>query len=203
MNVGKDDLLGRLAKTRDFTASLHAALSGAESVFEPGCGFGWNLLSLAQMPCPPKYLVGVEVNEKKIIDPRSAPAKQAGVSFWRADALEYLRTLEANSYDGVLMVDFVEHFTPEQGREILEHAKLIARKRVVLWGPMGSHPQDFDEWGTDGALWETHRWTMLPPDLEERGYACVAWDNYHGERNARGQARDRGAMWGIFDKGVQ
>lgn len=40
-----------------------------------------------------------------------------------------------NSFDVILMIDFIEHLDKPRGIELIEECKIIARKKIVLWTP--------------------------------------------------------------------
>jgi hypothetical protein len=43
---------------------------------------------------------------------------------------------EDNSFDVVLMIDFIEHLTKDRGFEIIEEAKRVATDKVVIFTPL-------------------------------------------------------------------
>jgi len=56
-----------------------------------------------------------------------------------------------NSVDVVVMLDFIEHLDYNRGKEIIEQAKIIARKKIVLLTPLWW--QDNAENVNNPALW--------------------------------------------------
>jgi hypothetical protein len=192
--IDHSDLVARIQQSKDYTSIIQAAFASCRSVLEPGCQFGWNLSKLQGVP----VRVGVEVHQPYLTDSRAV--KHAQIQYVRADALQYLPQREDQSFDGIMLMDFVEHFNKPQGEYILDDAKRIASKRVLIWAPMGEHPQDYDEWNLGGEKWQTHRWTLMPGDLVKHGYSVIVWKDHHPPKNIKGQLRSRDAMWGVWTR---
>lgn len=58
---------------------------------------------------------------------------------------------EENSFDTVLMLDFIEHVEKERGFELIEQVKKIARKNIILLTPLWW--QDNSENVNNPSLW--------------------------------------------------
>ena len=104
------------------------------------------------------------------------------------DEMERIAVKEPKGFDGVMMIDFIEHLEEEDALRLIDLAEKIARKRIWLWLPEGVHPQDADEWGLGGDYWQTHRSTWYAKDLERLGFDVAVWDGHHkaqiGEKGA-------------------
>lgn len=76
-------------------------------------------------------------------DPRAIKTAESvrpgNVAFWVQDALTF--TSEANKYDAILMFAALEHFTPEQGRLLLDRIKTWLKPGGVFLGstPVFAH----------------------------------------------------------------
>lgn len=185
---------------RDYTTVIQASAVDCRSVLEPGAQFGWNL---QKIPANPKLgsirKVGVEVHRPYVDDVRCV---KAGIEWVVEDARAYLAKCADESFDLVLLMDFIEHFDRDDAIAIVQQAKRIAGKRILWWCPIGDHPQDYDEWNLGGAHWQTHRSTWTAEDMTALGFDTALWKNHHGPKNAKGQPHSRDAAFGLWVRGI-
>lgn len=157
-------------KNRNLNECIKLATAGCDSVVELGCGFG-NRLAMVDAPTR----VGVDAHEPFVIEARRRYPDMAD-DFLVREAGEYVRQFIANGFrwGAVLMVDFLEHLAAPAAIAIIEDCKKIAR-RIVLWIPLGNHPQTTDPEGMGGDHWQTHRSTWEAADLEAMGFNVKVW----------------------------
>ena len=69
--------------------------------------------------------------------------KTTTVDSWKKVKPDYLLNLEVdklpfveNSFDYILMIDFIEHLNKDRGRILLEDCKKIVRKKIILYTPL-------------------------------------------------------------------
>ncbi|HQU99058.1 MAG TPA: class I SAM-dependent methyltransferase [Nitrosomonas sp.] len=81
------------------------------------------------------------------------------------DALSLLTSISNESYDFVLAVDILEHFTKEDGVRFLKECLRIASKSVLI-----STPKDFIEQEVPANPFENHRSHWTEEDLNKCGF---------------------------------
>jgi hypothetical protein len=102
-----------------------------------------------------------------------------------ASATELERLFVPGAVDLVTLIDVIEHFTPEDAREVLRQAESVAARRVMLFTPRGAFPQEgFDAFGLGGEEYQRHRSSWEPEDLARLGYRVVVLTGYHTAGNA-------------------
>jgi 2-polyprenyl-3-methyl-5-hydroxy-6-metoxy-1,4-benzoquinol methylase len=96
-----------------------------------------------------------------------------------------LHEITDQSWDYILMLDFIEHLDKTAGLRLIQEAKLIARRGIVLLTPMESIWTDNHEHVDDPRLWshgntyDLHKSLWHPDDFE--GWQRIALpklDNY-------------------------
>lgn len=127
----------------------------------------------ATSPAPPERL-GIDAHAPYVEEARR---RHPGSWFIHADALDAVRWVRP--VDAVLLVDFLEHLTRDDAEELIRVTKLVARERIVLFVPLGDHPQTCDVFGMGADHWQTHRSTWEPADLLALGFDVAVWDGYH------------------------
>lgn len=104
--------------------------------------------------------------------------RDAGFDVVQATALDALNYLKDGSVDAVYLLDVIEHMERDCGLKVIENARRVARRQVVIFTPDGFQAQDYDAWGLGGERWQTHRsgWTVddfpgwvVHPMIDENG----------------------------------
>ena len=85
---------------------------------------------------------------------------------------------EDNSFDTVMMIDFIEHLEKEAGLRLIEDCKKIARKRIVLFTPLfwtdnSENVENPDCWAY-GNPYDYHKSLWTQEDFESTG-----WKTFH------------------------
>lgn len=164
---------------RSFWECFLYAQQGCTSAVELGCGHGNNLRQLQA-----RRKVGVEVVAEYPVRIHDE------VEFIIMDVLEWARKAASRSFDLVLIIDVIEHFTKEDGVELLNNAQRIANKRVVLWVPEGELIQNEEVFDTVNSGYkyypsQDHKSEWYPQELESCGFDVARWENYHIDRNTK------------------
>lgn len=170
-----------------------ASAAGCSSVIEFGCGLGRNLIALGETSCK-ENRVGVDAYRNYLI--RVPPFHLSGISLIEADALTAAGWMKAESFDLVLMADFIEHLERPAAEQMIAEAKRIARRRIVAFVPEGEHPQTADATGLHGDHWQTHRSTWGIEDLQRLGFDVAHWPQFHAKE---GGGKSPGAMFAIWE----
>lgn len=142
------------------------------SVLDLGCGDDTTPLGhqVAQLRCASLLQVDI-FNERPVT---SLAARHLKI---KANAVALLRALADKSFDIVLMLDFIEHLPKELGKQVLLEAERVARKRVVLWLPIGTCPQS-----GDANPYQEHVSTWELADFED-GWNVTYKPNFHTQFN--------------------
>jgi hypothetical protein len=143
-------------------------------VLDVGTGL---MRSLVDLPCPVR--IGLDAHRPYLdqrTDPDAVPI--------HASALDLERLFPAGAVDLVQLIDVIEHFELEAADAVLRQARSVAARRVVLFTPRGSFPQDdFDATGLGGEELQRHRSTWEPEDLLARGFRVIVMRDFHGPWN--------------------
>lgn len=136
-----------------------AQFAATHRVLEIGCGTGAFLAYLAAKGVPD--FLGIDH------DPNLAAVVPANVAdhFSCRDVWQLLDDPATGAFDRVVLLDVLEHFTPEDGRKLLDalRAKLAPGGRVVLKVPNASCP-----WGLQYQFGDlTHRTAFTPYSLHQ------------------------------------
>jgi hypothetical protein len=95
---------------------------------------------------------------------------------------QVLPLLPDQSVDTVVAGDMIEHLEKAEGQRFLSEAQRVARAQIVLFTPLGFHPQNYegrrDAWGMDGGHWQTHRSGWTPEEFGD-GWVCLCCADYH------------------------
>jgi len=81
------------------------------------------------------------------------------------DALDILPTIRDHTYELVLAIDILEHFTKPDGLRFLSHLKRIASKAVLV-----STPKEFLDQEVEVNPYENHRSHWSKEELAEQGF---------------------------------
>jgi len=166
-------------KVRDFWYCFHTAIAECQSALDVGCGNGANL-RIANQHTRFVRRVGIEIYGPYIVPEH--PANQ-GIEWIIGDALVVLPIIADKSFELVLLIDVVEHFSKDDGLCVLQHADRIASKLILLWAPEGDHIQDEHHYRDNPYMpyqqYQDHLSSWYRKELQDLGYDVAVWDNYH------------------------
>lgn len=141
-----------------------ASFSSSMSCLEIGSGEGAFLAYLAS-----KDMITFQGIDH---DPalKAVQPSQVAAHFECADVWEYLQNPGPPSFDRVVLLDVLEHFTPEEGFHLLSQIKgvLASEGKIVLKVPNGSSP-----WGINYQFGDlTHKTAYNGESLRQLASAC-------------------------------
>ena len=153
------------------TKYLKKELAGCETVLDLGCGRGSNS-PLEGMALT--YTLGVDIFEPYLEECRQ---KKIHSDYIRAD----IRGIEFKdgSFDAVLMLEVLEHFTKEEGRRLLDKCSQWAKKKVIITTPNGYMQQD----GYNNNPFQEHKSGWSVDELRSLGFSVVGllgWKKLRG-----------------------
>jgi len=83
------------------------------------------------------------------------------------------------SWDVVMCIDVIEHLTKENAEKAITEMERIARKKVVLYTPIGFHKQDDGQgWGAGNPEYQAHRCGFTTEEMTAKGYTSVRSREY-------------------------
>lgn len=146
-------------------------LAGCETVLDLGCGKGSNSplegLSFTRT-------LGVDIFEPYLEECRQ---KKLHSEYIQADIREI--EFEDNSFDTVMMLEVLEHFTKDEGIRLLSKCLKWARKKVIISTPNGYLWQD----GFDNNPFQEHISGWSVEDLRNMGFSVFGsygWKRLRG-----------------------
>lgn len=161
---------------------------GCTSVLDIGSGLGAYLHAIAHEVKPKPRTIALDAYQP-YLDAVDADEKLCGL------ALPVLRGLDSRSVDAVICIDMIEHLTALEGQLLLREIRRVARRRAIIFTPLGFHPQDSDGWGLGGDHWQTHRSGWSPSDFAPP-YSVEVWPDFtHGKPEL-----PPGALWAFFER---
>lgn len=137
--------------------------SSCESLLDVGCGFDSPVSRLLHRP---KRMVGVDGFAPVVEESRT---KGIHDEYHEASLLDIRGVFEPASFDVVLASDVIEHFSEEDGLELLEQMESVAKKKVVVYTPNGFLAQG-EEYGNPMQK-HLSGWTV--EQMESLGYRVV------------------------------
>ena len=141
--------------------NLERLLRDSDSVLDLGCGEYSPLVRVT------KHFTSVGVDAYL---PSIAKSKKLKIHdrYIICDLLSIDKKIKPKSFDAVIMLDVVEHFSKKNGLRLLKQAERIARKKVVVLTPNPYYRQD--ELG--GNPYQLHKSGWKLKEFQNRGY-CV------------------------------
>lgn len=147
------------------------------SVLNLGAGDGEGTFGTQINHLPVDSLAHVELHEPSLAHLYGKWFAANSISYHLDDALSYCKRQPNKSVDVALLIDVLEHFTPEQAHELLAELNRIIRKRILVWLPFGDCPQD----GYNGNPHQEHLSTWTPSDFPPPAIVEVMWKHFHIE----------------------
>ncbi|WP_231702757.1 class I SAM-dependent methyltransferase [Desulfocucumis palustris] len=164
-----------VADHQDFLAMINEFLSDSRMVLDVGCGVGATLKDIC---CPVK--VGVDAY-RPYLEKSASDDSFIKINF-TAERLNEI--FLANSFDGVTLIDVIEHFEKDVALDVLRQVEEIAAKMVIVFTPRGFfHQVEVDHYGLGGESYQRHRSGWEVEDFLELGYHVVVFSKYHDQRN--------------------
>lgn len=168
-------MLNPAERCDDFTTCLLAATADCYSMLDLGCGFG------DKIACTRASIrVGVDVHPP-YIEIAKRKWSDYGITFYAQNVVDYVKIAVTQDvhYDGIIMIDFIEHLEKDIAVRLLEDCWKIANTRVIVFTPNGIHTQNKDPYELGGDHWQTHRSTWTCKDLIKLNYSAFVMSRYN------------------------
>lgn len=139
--------------------TLEMHLKGCLSVLDVGCGSDSPLARIK------KFFTshGVDAHKPSILKSKD---KKIHDNYTVGDINDLKSHFKRKSFDAVIALDVIEHFSKEDSYKLIEEMEKIARKKVILLTPNGFYPQD----GYDSNPYQVHKSGWSSRDLRKLGY---------------------------------
>jgi len=173
----------------DFKWSVTKFISIAsqfKSVLDIGCGTGRILKKIKA-----KKRYGIDVCQAVIDKARENNNVCLGDPDFFCFDLKYLDKCWRTRVQLVYGFDIIEHFTKPHALQLLKTIEDIVTHQIILFIPVGNHPQTKDDRGFKNDYYQTHRSIWYPQDMEELGYKVWYYPNWHKSF----VNKEKGAMW--------
>ena len=128
-----------------------------DEVLDLGCG---TMNITGKLKC--KVIFGVDAHQPYIDE-----LKDSGHTYVYCGKIEkYLPDFKKKSFDVVMSIDSIEHLTKPAALKAIGQMERIARKRVIIFTPIGFIKNDREE----NTEFQRHRCGFLPSELENMGF---------------------------------
>jgi len=177
----------RNRKNLRVTRLLQKELSRSDTVLDLGCGPS----SLLQYVKGPTKTVGVEYWNPSIEESRQ---REIHTEYINADITTV--NYPDSSFDSVILIDVLEHFTKEDAVKLLSTIQRWAKKNVIIVVPNGFIPQDEDD--EEGNKKQHHLSGWSVRDLEGMGFRVKGFGGLRYLRGERAQIIPTRTLFGHY-----
>lgn len=164
------------------TKRLIEVASRYESVLDIGCGKGGLLARISS-----ERRVGIDACPANFA---SMAGKNPEIEYIEDDVRNILFRFGRNAFECIVGMDIIEHLYTVPAVRLLQDMEQVASRCILLFVPVGYHPQDKDPWDHDNDFHQTHKSIWHPQDLIEMGYSVTSYRNWYKNRTI-----GKGAMW--------
>lgn len=166
----------REIQVKDFLPVLLEQLKFSDSILDVGSGTG-ALLERYEAA----VVIGLDIHRpyllhRKYTSPCIIPI--------HANASHIDKLFLPGTFSAVTLIDSLEHFTMDEGKELLRKAEIIASNRVVVFTPRGFFPQEgTDHFHLQGEYYQRHWSGWEPEDFMKLGYSVTVLKGYNHAEN--------------------
>ena len=165
-------LFGRGQLIKDLEQEI---VPDCSSLLDLGCGSN-SPISRFSSKIP--YRVGVDIFDNSI-----CLSKKNNIhnEYIKIDILDIENEFEEKSFDCVIAIDLIEHFSKEDGLNLLRIMEKISKKKVVISTPNGFVPQN----EYDGNRYQVHLSGWSYEEMVKMGFRIIGiggWKILRGER---------------------
>jgi 2-polyprenyl-3-methyl-5-hydroxy-6-metoxy-1,4-benzoquinol methylase len=152
---------------------LSHQLNDSETVLDVACGSDSPLGKIKRS----FKSEGIDIFEKSIKESKN---KKIHYSYKTGDILKLNTFYKEKSFDSVVCLDVIEHFTKKDALKLISMMEKIAKKKVIILTPNGFYHQDH----LDDNPHQEHKSGWFRKDLERLGYSVRG---LRGIKNLRGE----------------
>ena len=164
---------------------LEKAIGGCKSVLDIGCGAHSPIKAFSGR----FYSVGVDIHEPSI---KESAMKKIHNGYHVMDILNIGKKFRQKSFDCVVCLDVIEHFTKEDGKKLIVQMEQISIKKTIIVTPSGFLRQEQDK----DNLYQEHKSGWTAGEMRSLGYKVVGISGLKYLRGEYGNIRLRpGRFW--------
>jgi len=157
-------------------AWLQNHISPDDEIIDFGCGL---MPATRKLKC--KKLIGIDAWKPYIsqLDAEISEKNHIDLCCFELNK-KNLSVINSKSTDICLAIDVVEHFGKVDAFNLILEMERIARKRVIIFTPIGLKAQEDGEkgsWAEGNPKYQKHRCGFLPEELAQRGYETYIRSN--------------------------
>jgi SAM-dependent methyltransferase len=162
-----------------FIEILGGATEGCATVLDVGCGLQ---SPIAHHKHRFAKLIGVDGHIPSMLAARAAGRHHAYVCI---DINDVSAVFREKSFDCVVALDVIEHFTKEDGLALIAAMERIARKRIVIFTPNGFLPQR----ATEDNPYQLHVSGWTADEMRALGFDVIGIDGWKPLRGEYAEPR--------------
>jgi SAM-dependent methyltransferase len=147
----------------EYKLLLKKEIAGNKSVLDVGCG---HYSPVAEFLKDIPYFVGVDGHEPAIISSRE---HKIHTENFVMNVLDVAEKFSPKSFDCVVALDLIEHFSKEEGEKMIKTFENIAKKKVIIFTPNGFVPQG----KYDNNDFQLHKSGWSCKEMKNRGYRVI------------------------------
>lgn len=149
-------------------------LPNLETVLDLGCGDNSSPVSKQVLEIPAERLISVDTYGPTLQRLHGKETKATRHKIVKMLIPSYLAET-TEQFDVVLMLDVLEHFRKDIAMGILECLEFLARRRILIWLPLGECPQGV----LDKNPYQCHLSRWSAGELEELGFRVEVFPGFH------------------------
>ena len=146
----------------DYLFELEKNLKNCNSILDVGCGSNSPLRHVSKVD----YCVGVDIFEPWM---NKSENNKIHNKYYKLDVLKLDSAFTEKSFDCVVALDLLEHFTKEEGNKLLKIVEKIAKQKVIVFTTNGYNPQH----ESDNNPWNVHKSGWTVSEMEQKGYQVI------------------------------
>lgn len=142
-------------------------LKDCKTILDVGCGSNSPLQEI------PKHFSSVGVD---IFGPSIEESKRKKIhdTYKKINILKIDTIFKEKSFDAVICLDVIEHFTKKEALQLIKKMEKIAKKKVILLTPNGFYHQDMHEHNP----YQVHKSGWFTKDLQKLQYSVYGLRGY-------------------------
>lgn len=160
---------------KNFKDYLIKELKNCESVLDLGCGYN-SPIQYCKIP----FSVGVELHEQYL---KTSISKKIHSKYIKADIRKV--NFDESSFDAVVAIEVIEHFSKKDGLILIEKMKKWSRKRIIITTPNGFIFQE----GYHNNPLQKHKSGWSVKELRELGFIVYGINGWKRLRGHRGEIK--------------
>jgi len=161
--------------SKQFVDTIYNETLDCNSILDIGCGYNPGIKKTTNRM---QHSVGMDTFSPSI---EKAKVEKTHGEFILEDINTALEKVLDKSFDVVIALDLIEHFTKEKGIWLIKQMERIAIKKIIIFTPNGFVPQT----PYDNNPWQEHLSGWEIPEMKNLGFAKIL--GFGGYKKLRGE----------------